>query len=172
MSAPLVLRWEGDGVFRALGRTARECEAQRVVGQIYRVAEVEERSAASHRHYFVSIAEAWANLPHEYDGRWQSPEALRKFCLIKTGFATQTQYVAASKAEAQRMAAFIPTVSDEYVLATVQGAVVTVWRAESQSYKAMGRKRFLDSKDAVLGLLAQMLRVPANDLKSNAGQAA
>jgi hypothetical protein len=49
---------------------------------------------------------------------------------------------------------------------------VTVWRAESQSYQKMGRKRFMASKDAVLGLLAQMLRVPANDLTNNAGQAA
>jgi hypothetical protein len=36
----------------------------------------------------------------------------------------------------------------------------------------MGRKRFLASKDAVLDLLAQMLRVPANDLTKNAGQTA
>jgi hypothetical protein len=166
MPAPIVTRWNGEA-FVPLGRSARECDASRVVGQIYRFVDHEERSEASHCHYFAMIAEGWANLPEDQAKNFQNPEALRKRALIATGYATQRQYVAASGAEAMRVAAFAPSM-EEYEIATVTGSIVTIWRAESQNYRSMGKKRFQESKDAVLGYIAGLLGVNVHDL----GQAA
>jgi hypothetical protein len=170
MIAPLVTRWDGEA-FVPLGRSAKECNASRVVGQLYRLVDHEERSEASHSHYFAVIAEGWSNLPDNHAARFQNPEALRKFALIRTGYATQRQYVAASKAEALRVAAFAPS-TEEYELATVEGNVVTIWRAESQSYRAMGKARFQASKDAVLGFIASLLEVAPETLEKETGRAA
>jgi hypothetical protein len=170
MSAPIVCRWDGEA-FRPLGRSAREADQHRVVGEIYRFVDHEERSEASHAHYFAMIAEGWANLPEDQATRFQNPEALRKFALIKSGYATQRQYVAGSKKEALRVATFAPS-SEEYEIATVEGNIVTVWRAESQSYRAMGKKRFYESKDAVLAVISNMIRVTPEQLQQETGRAA
>jgi hypothetical protein len=170
MSAPIVARWDGEA-FYPLGRSARECDAQRVVGHTYRLVDHEERSEASHAHYFAMIAEGWANLPDDQAARFQNPEALRKFALIKSGYATQRQYVAGSRAEALRVAAFAPS-ADEYEIATVEGNIVTVWRAESQSYRAMGKKKFQASKDAVLAVISSLIGVEPRQLEQEAGRAA
>lgn len=169
---PIVCRWDGHAeAFVPLGRSAKEANATRVDGQIYRLTDHEERSEASHSHFFASIADAWANLPEQHAARFQNPEALRKHALIATGFATQRQYVASSRAEAERVAAFAPSM-EEYEIATVAGNIVTIWRAESQSYRSMGKKRFQESKDAVLGYIANLIGVAPETLAENAGRAA
>jgi hypothetical protein len=173
MSAPLpiVARYEGEGLFHALGRSKRESDAEYVVGEVYRLTRYEERSEASHRHFFASLHEAWANLPADLSERFPTSERLRKFALIKSGFATQRQLVASSRAEALRLAAFVAPM-DEYALVETRGAVVTVWEAESQSMRAMGKKRFAESKDAVLGFCASLIGVEPETLREEAGKAA
>lgn len=170
MRAPIVARWDGEA-FWPIGRCAKECDAERVVGQTYKLVDQEDRSAASHAHYFAAIAECWANLPEHYAERFQNPEALRKFALIKTGFATQRQYVSGSRAEAERFLKFYQG-AEEYQLATISGNVVTVWRAESQSYRSMGKRRFHESKDAVLSFISSLIGVAPEQLQQEAGKAA
>jgi hypothetical protein len=142
---------------------ARQCDAQFVVGETYRMEVVEERSAATHRHFFAAVNEAWQNLPENLAEAYPSPEHLRKRALIKAGFADSHQIVASSKAEALRIAAFIRPL-DEYAVVTVSGSVVTRFTAQSQSVKAMGKERFQASKDAVLGLVAALIGVTPDDL--------
>ena len=172
MSAPLpiVARWTGEAL-EPLGRSKREADAEYVIGEVYRFTRYEERSEASHRHYFAALHEAWANLPADLSERFPTSERLRKFALIKTGYATQRQIVASSRAEALRLAAFVAPM-DEYALVETRGAVVTVWEAESQSMRAMGKKRFQESKDAVLGYCASLIGVEPETLRSEAGKAA
>lgn len=110
-------------------------------------------------------------MPEIHAEGFQNPKSLRKFALIKSGFATQRQYVADARAEAQRVAVFTPSV-EEYELATFDGNVVTVWWAESQSYRAMGKRRFHKSKDAVLSLIAGLIGVSPHQLALKAGRAA
>jgi hypothetical protein len=62
--------------------------------------------------------------------------------------------------------------ADDYAIVLMEGMVVTVWRAESQSYKAMGKKRFTESKRAVLDYCASLVGVSTNDLERNAERAA
>lgn len=169
-SPPIVTRWTGEA-FEPIGRSKREADAEYVVGQVYRLTQYEERSEASHRHFFASLHEAWANLPADLAERFPTSERLRKFALIKSGFATQRQLVASSRAEALRLAAFVAPM-DEYALVETRGAVVTVWEAESQSMRAMGKKRFAESKDAVLSYCASLIGVDPATLRRETGKAA
>ena len=131
-------------------------DAAFVVGQVYHMEAVEERSARTHKHYFFCINAAWQSLPDDFAELFPTPETLRKFALIKAGFADSRQIVAASRAEALRLAAFIRPM-DEYAVVSASEAVVTVWTAQSQSLRAMGKERFKASKDGVLAAIETML---------------
>lgn len=169
MSAPpLAFWWNGEAM---LPRQPRLADKHFVVGERYTLVEHNERSSASHAHYFAALTEAWSNLPEDQAERFPTSEHLRAFALIKTGFADSRQFVASSKAEALRLAAFMKP-SDDYALVTVKDAVVTVWTAKSQSYRAMGKADFNASKQAVLDYVASLVGVKPGDLAENAARAA
>lgn len=156
MSAPpLVCQWDGD-VFRP--RHPRIADRDFVVGQTYALVEQHARSQASHSHFFAALEEAWSNLPEREAERFPTAEALRKFCLIRAGYADSRSIVAASKAEALRVAAFVKPM-DAFAVVTVKNAVITVFTAQSQSLKAMGRQIFGDSKQKVLEIAAELVGV-------------
>ena len=46
----------------------------------------------------------------------------------------------------------------------IENAVVTEWTPKSQSYRAMGKKAFAESKDAVLGYVADLIGVAPAEL--------
>lgn len=163
MDAPIMARWSGDS-FDPLPHFKRRCDATLVIGELYRIAIEEERSAQSHRHYFATIFDAWQNLPTDQAERFQSSEHLRKFSLIKCGYSDQRQIVCASKAEAMRLRAFIAPM-DDYAIVTAVESVVTVFTAKSQSTKAMGRQAFNESKQKVLDYVSQLLGVSVDDLR-------
>jgi hypothetical protein len=127
-----------------------------------------ERSEKSHRQYFAAIREGFLNLPHHLDQQFASPEALRKHCLIKAGFYDKRSILCSSKAEAQRVAAFLKPM-DEYAIVTVEAALVTVYTAQSQSFRAMGKEKFQASKQAVLDIIAAMIGTPVETLRENIG---
>ena len=160
----LPFRWTGTAMEPMRGFSKRADDTF-IVGQVYRLEPVEDRSAKSHRHYFASIHEAWSNLPEAMAERFPTSEHLRKFALIRTGYADRREIVCSSKAEARRVAAFVKPL-DEYALVTATEFVATVWTAQSQSIRAMGKAAFAKSKDDVLGLLAQMIGVTVEALKS------
>ncbi len=170
MSAPIPYRWEGD-CFIPMPGFGKRCDEAFVVGEVYRLSEHQDRSDASHRHYFACINEAWENLTEHMAAQFPTPDHLRKFALIKAGHADSRQMVASSKAEAVRLAAFIKPI-DDYALVLVDGAVVTVWTARTQNMRAMDRKTFQASKDAVLAIVAEMIGTTPAALSANAGQAA
>lgn len=153
--ATLPFTWTGEAMVPARG-FAKRCDTEFVVGVVYHLEAMEERSAASHRHYFASVNEVWQNLPEAMVEQFPTSEHLRKWCLIRAGFHQSRDIVVSSKAEAQRLAAFIKPM-DTYAVVVARAAVVTVYTAESQSQKAMGKERFQESKDAVLSLLAAMI---------------
>lgn len=129
-----------------------------------------QRSDPSHRHEFAAIAEAWKNLPERFHQEpWaQSPEHLRKYCLIRAGFCNTQTFACASNAEAQRWAANLRPL-DEYSIVVVQGATVLRFTAQSQSKRAMGAKRFQESKQAILDLLDDMIGVERGTVQQNVG---
>lgn len=170
MSAPLIYRWDGDAMVPH-ARFRRLADKDFVVGQDYTLVEHQGRSAVSHNHYFAAITEAWKNLPEVWAERFPTVEHLRKYALIKAGFADERSIVCASKAEAQRMAGFVRPF-DDYAIVLVNGATVKVFTAKSQSARAMDKAEFQDSKQKVLDIVSDMIGVEPAALSSNAGMAA
>lgn len=164
MSAPQVFRWDGEAM-----RPLRPQLADRdfVIGETYRLAEEHERSGVSHRHFFAAVNEAWMNLPAHLAAQFPTSEHLRKYALIKAGYFDGASHVCGSKAEAQRLRAFVAPI-DDFSVVDVREATVTVYRAKSQSTKAMGREQFQESKDRVLDVLADMIGVAVADLHKRA----
>lgn len=159
MSAPMPFRWTGEA-FEPLPRFKAACDKEMVVGQVYRMEVQEERSLASHNHYFAALAERWQSLPEHFGDRFPTPDHLRRYALIRAGYRDERTIATASKAEALRVAAFVRPM-DPYAIVTTTEALVTVWTAQSQSMKAMGREAFQKSKDDVLGTIDDMLGIKA-----------
>jgi hypothetical protein len=168
---PVIFTWDGQAMVPRDRRFAFQCDRQFVVGEHYTLVQHEDRSSASHRHYFAAIKEAWESLPESVGDRFASPEHLRKFALVKAGYRNERTHVAATKAEAQRLAAFVQPI-DDFAIVTVSGLTVTVWTAKSQSVRAMGKADFYESKEAVLRVLAELIGVDAKALAERATEAA
>lgn len=128
------------------------------------------RSANSHRHQFAEINEAWRHLPESLqEAPWAaSPDCLRKHALIATGFADTYSIDCGAKATAERVRMALAAAEagkHGYAIAKVRGPVVIVWTPQSQSMRAMGGKRFQESKQAVLNWIAQQIGVDAEELR-------
>lgn len=170
VAPPITFSWDGEHMV-PLCHLERLCDKYFVIGQTYQMVEQQERSHRSHAHYFACVNEAWKNLPEDLTERFPTSEHLRKYGLIRAGFADSRQIVASSKAEARRIASFVKP-CDEYAVITAKDCVVTIWTARSQSMRAMGKIDFQRSKDGVLDALAKIIGTTTDDLKRNAQEAA
>lgn len=170
MSAPIAYRWTGEAM-KPAPYFAEEASRTFAVGEMYRLAEVNERSSNTHNHYFASLTEAWRNLPEEMSARFPSVEHLRKWCLIRTGFSHSSSIACDSPEEAQKVAAFVRPF-DEFAVVSVGGTVVTVFTAMSQSYREMDKREFAASKEAVLELAASMIGSNLKAMEQNADSVA
>lgn len=164
---PIACIWTGSAYQPLNARFQRQADDRHGVGEVVNLVIAEERSAASHRHYFSALNEAWANLPDDLTERYPSPEALRKAALIRAGHHDERSIVCASRAEALRVAAFIKPM-DDYALVATSEAVVRVFTAKSQSVRAMGKAAFEKSKADVLETLADMIGVTTQALHEHA----
>ena len=171
MSAPIRFNWDGEAMVPVGQTWALRADREFVVGEQYVLVEHHQRSLRSHNHFFASVSEAWKNLPEEHAQRFHSDEHLRKWALVQCGYRDERSIVCASKAEAQRVAAFIKPM-DEYAVVTVRDAVVIVYTAKSQKMNAMGKDEFTRSKSDVLDLLSGMVGVTAEQLAENARKVA
>lgn len=164
---PIECFWDGDA-FRPINDWWKSrARRQFTEGEVYHLADQPERSSRSHNHYFASVAEAWKNLPDALAERFPTADHLRRYALIKAGYCDSTTMVCSSKAEAQRVASFIrPT--DEFGIVIVTEATVTRYAAKSQSMRAMGKDEFQKSKDAVLGIISEMIGVERKALEGAA----
>ncbi|BAQ49468.1 hypothetical protein [Methylobacterium aquaticum] len=167
---PVEFTWTGDAM-QPLGRFRGLCDRQFVIGESYILTELEERSSKSHAHFFACVRDGWSSLPEDLAGRFPSPDHLRKWALIKAGFRDEVSFVASSKAEAARIAAFLRPVEDTAVV-RVKDAVVIRWTAKSQSMRAMGKDDFQRSKDAVLAVIDELIGTAPGTLSREAGRAA
>lgn len=165
---PLAFVWTGEAMVPMHPSIAGKHFA---LDEIYQLVEHNDRSQKSHSHYFAALHEGWQNLPEHIAERFPTDEHLRKYALIKAGYHDSQSITCASKAEAQRVAAFVrPT--DEFSIVTVSEATVTRYVAQSQSMKAMGKQKFQESKSAVLEIISDMVGVRPDDLQREAIRAA
>lgn len=167
---PVVCVWTGEH-FVPLPRFQRLCDQQFAVHEEYPLVILEERSQASHNHYFAALTEAWKNLEERYAADFPTPESLRHWALVQVGYCTEASYATKSNAEARKLAVSLRRASPLAVL-QVRGDVVMHFEAESQSRPAMKKDRFEASKADVLDLVASMARTTPAELKKNAGRSA
>jgi len=115
-----------------------------------------QRSHRSHGHFFARVNEAWDNFPDKLRARHPSPEHLRKWALIRSGFCDQQTYVFDSDRDAQTFAVAMKK-KDEFAVVIVKESVVDEFTAKSQSLQAMGKADFQASKDAVFAVISEIL---------------
>ncbi|MBS1725003.1 MAG: hypothetical protein JSS66_18850 [Armatimonadetes bacterium] len=161
-TAPILTEWTGDA-FRPIGFAARECDKHFVVGQRYRMAEYQDRSAASHAHEFAWLKNAWRTLPDDLAAEYPSPEHLRKRALIQAGFYDEQAVDAGSRAAALRVASMVRS-REEFAYVIVNGPIVLIRTAKSQSRRAMDKAAFQASKTAIMDVIAAMLGVEPETL--------
>ncbi|MEP0323257.1 hypothetical protein [Bauldia litoralis] len=162
-TSPILFQYEGDGAFTAMLRFRPRCDAEFVVHEVYRLDRIDERSEASHGHYFATLNDKWMSLPDKMAVSFPTVEALRKHALIMCGFRRERKFAMSSKIEARKLAAQLKPQfpEDDYTIISVHDTVVVEWKAISQSRQAMPEKgQFQRSKQAVLDWIDDLLGIP------------
>ena len=171
---PARYRWTGVA-WQPLPAFAEDCDKEFVLHEERWLDAHHDRSMASHNHYFAALNTAWATLPEDLALRFPTPQALRKWCLIETGWYTAPEpFMMATQAEALRHALELSRRHpDDRVYVDPDDPRRVVWKtAKSQSYRAMRKVDFQKSKDDVLRKLSELIGVPTDELERNAGRAA
>ena len=146
-----------DGAWRPLPRFARVVAEHYVAGEIYHLVVEKTRSPKSHRHFFAIINDVFENLP-EHETRWMTAEHMRKWALIKAGYADIATFPCASAAEALRWAPILAA-ADSYAIVVPRGSVVTRYTAQSIAWANMGHLDFQELKDKVFRILSDLIAV-------------
>jgi len=160
---PVQMIWDGECFSPANAHWARKADEQFVVGERYAIVEHHERSSASHAHFFATLHDLWLSLPEHLAPQFPTAEHLRKHALVACGYADKRSIVCASAAEARRVAAFVAP-ADTFAIVKVDAATVTIWTAQSQSHRAMGKRAFGESKQKVLEWCADLIGVDPETL--------
>jgi hypothetical protein len=154
---PIVFVWDGEAM-QPEHRFVALCNRQYVVGEQYTLIPHEDRSRKSHKYFFASVTEVWNNLPEPLALRFPTAEHLRKWALIRCGYADKKEIVVASDTDAERIGTFMRAL-DTYAVITLSGPVITVYTAQSQAESAMNRKLFGEAKRDVLEFLDNLIGV-------------
>lgn len=171
--SPLYFRWLGDAFVPSSNIAQRLCDERFTVGEVYPLDQWVDHSEQSHRHQFAFVKEAWNSFPDALREQFPTPEHLRKHGLIRKGFCTMRQYSCGSRPEAKRMAAVLRQYLDEYAIIDLDEdcPIVTVLEAESQGFRAMNKKRFQESKTALMEFVGDLIGVAPETL-STVGESA
>lgn len=162
----VVFTWDGDAMI-PLPRFKKLCDQLYTVHEEYPLIVLENRSQASHNHYFAAIAEAHANLAEEWAAKFPTPEHMRARALVEEGYATETDYVL-NDAAAARAFATVLRKKEPYNVIQISGNVVKEFAPLSQSTAAMKKQAFEDSKAAVLARVASWARTTPAQLNKEA----
>jgi len=162
MATPILFRWTGE-VMQPVSRFIKACNLRFVVGEQYTLDEINDRSSASHNHYFACVEDAWLNLSEAQSQQFPTSEHLRKHALIACGYADMDSIVCDTKADAARTSVFSSQL-DTYSIIVVRDCVVTRYTAKSQTKQSMKNKDFQESKTAVLEWVAALIEAKPDDL--------
>lgn len=172
---PVAMVWDGSAMI-PLDRFRGLASRQFRPGMEYALVPHRGRSEKAHGLYFKCIELAWKNLPDEHrirnDGadRYPTSEHLRKAALIEEGFADEHSMICDNEAKARATAALCRAL-DGYAIIKVNGIIVTVWTAKSQSHHAMGHEAFTESMNKVLENLSNKLGISSQQLTEEAKSA-
>jgi len=172
MKRPFQFRCHFDGtVLIPDARTLDYCKHEVGAGELITLERNEEISPQSRGHYFAALHEAWNQLPEREAARFPTVEHLRSYALIQAGYCDERTITCATRQEAATIAAFVKPLN-HFAVVDVRGTVVRVFTAKSQSARAMSKKDFIASKQAVLEIVTAMVGVSIDELSKNAGKAA
>jgi hypothetical protein len=163
MSAVLPLRYDGSGRFTCLRPGSITVEPGTVAG--WQMAE--HRSSKSHAHLFAVITDVWGSLPEGYADEWASPDALRKWALVKIGHCTTTKIACASNQEAINLVVAVRSL-DAYAVVTLDGKIVTISQAKSIAGNKVKRAEFQQIKERVFDVLSELIGTDAATLAKEA----
>lgn len=166
-SPPILVRWTDGKFIPANAPMVARCAQHFEAGELYRIEFREDRSAKTHKHFFASINEAFKNLPEAVAALCPTPEDLRKRALIVNGYADHIDLVGSTAEAAQEIARQIRR-HGGYCIITSRGEVHRIYIAKSQSMKAMDKKEFQASKQAVLNTVSDWIGVTPAELAANA----
>lgn len=165
--------WDGRSMI-PLDRYRSLASRQFRPGNVYPMIPHRDRSMKAHGLYFKAIEVAWQNLPEEWQrrrdsnlDRFPSSTHLRKWALIQEGFANRIERICKSHEDAIEWGKFIREELDPYAVLEVAGDVLVIWTAQSQDAN-MGHDEFQRSMDKVMGRVAHMLGISADELCDNA----
>jgi hypothetical protein len=150
---------------RPLPRFARQCDKEYVIGEKYRLEAVEERSHASHGHYFSCVADAWNSLPEHLADKFPSSEHLRAYalCMAKDGkWATKRVIPCRDEEQLLKLSAYVRGWQKfAVIIPDRDNLVLEVREAMSQSTRKMTARDFQASKTDVLDFIEDLIGVPA-----------
>lgn len=161
--------WEWDAeacVMRPLPRFLERAKKQFADKGFYRLEVHESRTSGAHNHYFASLNAAWKNLPENIQSRFPTMEHLRKWLLIKCGYYATAAVTCASVRDANALIAQVKGY-DPHAVIIVQGTVVVIHTAQSQSHASMDKSTFQKSKRAVLDEAAALIGVTTDELMAS-----
>ena len=167
---PVAFVWDGQAMI-PLDRFRKLCQKQFRPGTEYALVPWRGRSEESHRHYFACIRTGWNNLPEEWSQEFPTAEHLRKWCLVQEGYADHTQVPCETPTVLAKLILMIRKM-DPYAVMKRRGEVLDVWVAQSQDHASMGHEAFQESKDKVLGRIANMCGISVGELTRNAKEPA
>lgn len=157
---PILTRWDGE-VFWPAKRHMPTLDKELVVDDVYTIAEVEGRDERRHKAFFARINDRFKSLPESWGDFFKSPDDLRMWALIHTGFCHQDTFTLQDAEEAQRFALYIKKADKNFRIVDVRGNVVTVYVPESQRVLrngiGMDNERFLHSIRKVDQYLEMMI---------------
>lgn len=139
-------------------------------GEVVYVQAEHERNMSRHRACFARIRDLWQTLPERYAlEQWaQSPEHLRKYALISTGYCDTHTLACKTKTAAIAAAAFMRPI-DEFSVVVAKGTTVVRYVAKSQSVAAMGAPVFRASMEAVETFIERLIEEAGQEAPTRGG---
>jgi hypothetical protein len=162
---PVLLIYEGDMFRPATPFWQKRCDAWFVIGERYAMSPENERSEKNHNHLFAQLNEIWENLPDDLIARYPTREIFRKSLLIEEGFFDLETYVMDTEADAQKFAAALQK-SPGFSIVKVSECTVMRYTAKSQARRAMGSKKFTETKTAILDRALAMIGARREQLET------
>lgn len=150
-------------------RFADLCKRQYELDGDYALARIENRSRASHNHYFAALNDAFDNLPEVWAKKFPTSEHMRKWVLVTEGYRHEEVHDFDTEKDAKQFALAIRR-RDEFSVIKRAGAQVMIWSAKSQDHRSMGKQEFEDSKKAVLDYVAGVIGVSLERLEQQASE--
>lgn len=168
---PILVRFTGDVFEPANVPMLTRAQKHFETGEVYAIEFADPPSDVTKRHFFAVINDSWKNLSNEplpgknwsLADRYPSPEHLRKWAIVKAGYADESMVPCDTDEMADRVVMMARRLDTYCVISRPEGSnVVRIWTA--QSITKMDRRTFQNCKTLVFGILSDLIGVEPHTL--------